>query len=67
MYEIRRYEMYSPRDWRSLAARASTEMDPEKLLKLVSELDRVLEEQRWRDYISDWNFYENGSRNRYSN
>lgn len=59
--------MYSPGDWRSLAARASVEMDPEKLLKLVSELERVLEEQHWRDYISDWNFYENGSRNRYSN
>jgi len=35
--------MYSPGDWRSLAARASVEMDPEKLLKLVSELERVLE------------------------
>jgi hypothetical protein len=38
--------MHSSRDWRSLAARASVEMGPEKLLNLVSELNSVLEEQR---------------------
>jgi hypothetical protein len=59
--------MYSPRDWRSLAARASVKMDPENLLNLVSELNSVLEEQRWYDYISEVNVYENRSRNRYSN
>jgi hypothetical protein len=59
--------MYSPRDWRSLAARASVEMDPKKLLDLVSELNSVLEERRWYDYISEVNVYENRSRNRYSN
>jgi hypothetical protein len=55
------------RDWRSLAARASAEMDPEKLLELVSELNSVLEEQEWHDYICDWNSQENGSRTRYAN
>lgn len=33
-------------DWRSLAEQASTEMDPEKLLTLVSELCEALEMRR---------------------
>ena len=32
------------RDWRLLAERASKEMDPDKLMSLVAELNRVLEE-----------------------
>jgi hypothetical protein len=35
--------MYRTHDWRSLAARASVEMDSEKLMNLVSELNSVLE------------------------
>jgi hypothetical protein len=31
-------------DWRHLAERASKEMDPEKLMSLVNELNRVLEQ-----------------------
>lgn len=33
-------------DWRLLAERARREMDPEKLLNLVAELNRILEEQQ---------------------
>jgi hypothetical protein len=33
-----------PRDWRSLAQRASVEMDSTKLINLVIELNRVLDE-----------------------
>jgi hypothetical protein len=33
-------------DWRHLAEKASTEMDPEKLMNLVIELDRVLEQHQ---------------------
>jgi hypothetical protein len=33
-------------DWRLLAERARVEMDPEKLLNLVTELNRILEEQQ---------------------
>jgi hypothetical protein len=43
MYEARRYEMYRTRDWRSLAEQVQVEMDPEKLMNLVSELNSVLE------------------------
>ena len=32
------------RDWRLLAEQASKEMDPDKLMSLVAELNRVLEE-----------------------
>ena len=31
-------------DWRHLAEQASKEMDPEKLMSLVNELNRVLEQ-----------------------
>jgi len=33
-------------DWRLLAERASKEMDPDKLMSLVVELNRVLEESQ---------------------
>lgn len=33
------------KDWRRLAEQASVEMDPQKLLHLVNELDRVLAER----------------------
>jgi hypothetical protein len=35
--------MYRTRDWRSLAEQVQVEMDPEKLMNLVSELNSVLE------------------------
>jgi hypothetical protein len=35
-----------PGDWRLLAERASVEMDPEKLMNLVLELNSVLEERQ---------------------
>jgi len=54
-----------PAAWRSLAERARVEIDPEKLLNLVLELDRVLEEQQ-RDF-SDWKSQENRSREWHSN
>jgi hypothetical protein len=38
MYEARRYEMYRTRDWRSLAEQVQAEMDPEKLMNLISKL-----------------------------
>jgi hypothetical protein len=34
------------RDWRHIAEQASTEMDPEKLTALVSELCRSLDERQ---------------------
>ena len=37
-----------PSDWQRLAEQASTEMDPNKLLKLVAQLNRVLGEQEDR-------------------
>ena len=33
-------------DWRHLADQASIEMDPAKMLRLVEELNRVLEHER---------------------
>jgi hypothetical protein len=38
----------SQSDWQHLAEQASSEMDPEKLLKLVDQLNRVLSEQEER-------------------
>ena len=35
-------------DWHSLAEQASNEMDPDKLLSLVDQLNRVLGEQEER-------------------
>ena len=35
-------------DWKDLAEQASSEMDPEKLLNLVSQLNRVLGEREER-------------------
>jgi len=54
-----------PGNWRSLAERARLEMDPEKLLNLVSELNNVLKEQQ-RNF-SDWKAHENRSREWHSN
>lgn len=38
----------SQSDWQRLAEQASSEMDPDKLLKLVDQLNRVLSEQEER-------------------
>ena len=38
----------SPSDWQYLAEQASSEMDPEKLLNLVSQLNRVLGDREER-------------------
>jgi hypothetical protein len=38
----------SQSDWQHLAEQASNEMDPEKLLNLVTQLNRVLGEQEER-------------------
>jgi hypothetical protein len=54
-----------PGDWRPLAERARVEMDPEKLINLVSELNSALEEQQ-RNF-SDWKSHENRSREWHSN
>jgi len=40
---------HPPRDWKYLAEQASTEMDPTKLMDLITELNRVLAE---RDRLS---------------
>jgi hypothetical protein len=45
--------VHRPGDWRVLAERASVEMDPEKLMNLVLELNSVLEERQRIYYISD--------------
>jgi hypothetical protein len=34
------------RDWRSIAEQARVEMDPEKLLNLVAEINSILDEQQ---------------------
>jgi hypothetical protein len=39
-------------DWRLLAERASKEMDPDKLMSLVAELNRVLEAQQRKPHAS---------------
>ena len=39
-------EVIRPGDWRVLAKRVSREMDPDKLIILVEELDRALEESQ---------------------
>ena len=39
---------YQPSEWQQLAEQASNEMDPDKLLKLVNQLNRVLGEQEER-------------------
>jgi hypothetical protein len=36
---------HKPSDWQHLAQQASTEMDPNKLMELASELNRVLGER----------------------
>jgi hypothetical protein len=36
---------HQPGDWKHLAEQASTEMDPNKLMELASELNRVLGER----------------------
>ena len=38
----------SQSDWQHLAEQASSEMDPEKLINLVTQLNRVLGEQEER-------------------
>jgi hypothetical protein len=48
--------MYRTRDWRSLAEQVQVEMDPEKLMNLVSELNSVLERNA---YGSGCESYEN--------
>ncbi len=40
-------------DWRLIAERASKETDPEKLISLVLELSRALEEQQRKRFTSD--------------
>jgi hypothetical protein len=40
-------------DWKLLADRANKEMDPEKLIRLVLELNRALDEQQRNYFISD--------------
>jgi len=35
-------------DWKDLCARAAVEQDPEKLVELVKEINRLLQEQRER-------------------
>ncbi len=57
--------MQRPGDWRSLAERDRVEMDPEKLINLVSELNSALEEQQRT--FSDWKSQENRSREWHSN
>lgn len=54
-----------PLDWRSLAERATVENDPVKLVTLVFQIERVLEEQQRNS--SDWKCHENRSREWYSN
>lgn len=49
-------------NWRSLAERASVEMDSEKLLNLVSELSSALEHGQRNYGVSDRNPHENKSR-----
>jgi hypothetical protein len=48
---------HQPRDWKCLAEQASKEMDSDKLLGLVTELNRVLGEHeegiRWQQ--REWN------------
>jgi hypothetical protein len=34
-----------PSDWRQLAEQASNEMDPKKMIELVTQLNRVLEKR----------------------
>jgi hypothetical protein len=36
---------YQPNDWKHLAEQASKEMDPEKFMILIQELNRVLAER----------------------
>jgi hypothetical protein len=36
---------HQPSDWKLLAEQASNEMDPAKLMELISELNRVLAER----------------------
>jgi len=39
---------HQPSDWQHLAEQASNEMDPDKLLNLVTQLNRLLGEQEER-------------------
>jgi hypothetical protein len=48
-------------DWKLLAKRASTETDPEKLMSLIAELNRILDE-REKTRHSRLNSSEKGSR-----
>jgi len=48
-------------DWRLLAERASREMDPDKLMSLVAELNRVLEESQRKPHASSEDSHENRS------
>jgi hypothetical protein len=41
-----------PGDWRVLAEQASKEADPHKLISLLVELNRVLDEQRRKRFTS---------------
>jgi hypothetical protein len=42
-------------DWRSVAEQARHEMDPEKLIGLLQELNRILQEQRTKPQSSKLN------------
>ena len=56
-----------PGDYRLLAQQASVEIDPEKLMNLVLELNGVFEEQHSNYYSSDRESHENRSREWHSN
>jgi hypothetical protein len=38
-------EAYEPKDWKELSQAAAEEQDPHKLMELVEQLNRVLEER----------------------
>ena len=48
-------------NWKLLAERASKEMDPDKLMSLVMELNRLLEESQRKLYASSEDSHENRS------
>ncbi len=48
-----RQDTHRTGDWRLLADRASKEMDAEKLISLVLDLNRTLDEQQKNYFISD--------------
>jgi hypothetical protein len=48
-------------DWKLLAERASKEMDPDKLMSLVMELNRLLEEAQRKPHALSEDSHENRS------